>query len=243
MEEEPFGIDVSRYQGVINWAVVKAYQLRKVRFVGIRATISWGYVDPYFKSNWQQARGGLMRSAYHVVYPNESVQRQCDNFLTAVGADFGELPLTLDVELDHGAPPSKIQDTVWGCATYLQARAGRLPLLYSRKQWLDFYLIGSGATPDWLNKLWHWYALYLISGAEHPGPALAAKGVDNARVIIHQTTPSGVPIGVQSKELDYNRWQSTEQLFLELTTGILSDEQKLDILWREAAAHGWNMKL
>lgn len=241
MVEELFGIDVSRYQGVIDWGVIKAH-VPTVRFVGIRATISWGYVDPFFGSNWKQARG-IARTAYHVVYPKESVQKQCDNLLLAVGSDLGELPLTLDVELDHSASPAQIQDTVWRSCLYIEARAGKMPLMYSRKQWLEQFLIGPGkTTPAWLNELYHWLALYLMSGAEHPGPALPPKGVDAGRVLIHQTSGSATPFGVESKELDYNRWQGPEALFLEMTGGEPTEQDQLAILWREAAAHGWNLK-
>ncbi len=69
MSEKPFGIDVSRWQGNINWDAV-AINKRNVKFVGIRATISWGYVDSWFNRNWVEAkRVGIYRSAYHVVYP------------------------------------------------------------------------------------------------------------------------------------------------------------------------------
>ena len=45
----PFGCDISKWQGAINFAKIKA----KTSFVFVKATESWGYVDPKFVSNWQ----------------------------------------------------------------------------------------------------------------------------------------------------------------------------------------------
>ena len=92
----PFGIDVSRYQGVINWNVIAAH-VPKVEFVAIRAAVSWGYTDTYFATNWAEARRvGIPRSAYHVFYPDEDPVRQMTYFINVVGKnDLGELPLPL----------------------------------------------------------------------------------------------------------------------------------------------------
>src|ERR1035437_5643674 len=107
-----FGIDISVYDGKVNWDVVATHINPQVVFTGIRATVSWGYTDAQFPRNWSEAksvsaarvaRGGfpLFRCAYHVVYPSEDAVRQIDYFMTVVGPDLGELPLVLDVELDQ----------------------------------------------------------------------------------------------------------------------------------------------
>ena len=210
MTTKPFGIDISRWQGNINWDAV-AINKKKVKFVGIRATISWGYVDGWFKRNWTEAkRVGLYRSAYHVVYPEITCARQCENFLKTVGKDQGELPLTLDVELSHNMIPRSVAATVWGCGEYIEKQTGRKPIIYSRASFIDVFMTGKGKTPPaWLNTYDWWLAQYLRSGEEHQGPPNMPRGVDRERCIIHQTTGSGYAtgFGVESKALDYNRWQ------------------------------------
>ena len=95
MTDYPIGVDVSKYQGDINFDVLN----NKVKFIGIRATVSWGYVDPKFQRNWALAK--LPRLAYHVIYPGEDARRQTDHFLSIVKPGEHDR-LVLDVELDHG---------------------------------------------------------------------------------------------------------------------------------------------
>jgi len=205
MAERAFGIDVSRYQGQMNWDVVAAHR-PKVVFAGIRATVSWGYRDSWFTRNWAEAkRVGILRMAYHVVYPGENPQRQIDNFLGMVGNDTGELPLVLDCELDHGQSARTIANNILAQAQLIEARTGRKPILYSRKIWTDVYMAGA----TWLNQYDWWLAIYLNTADEHPGPPPLPKGV--TKWLIHQTTSHGAPIGVESRQMDYDRWNWDEQ--------------------------------
>ena len=60
------GIDVSRWQGEIDWAKVKD---AGTRFAFIKATEGGDHVDPNFKRNWIEAkRHGVPRGAYHFVW-------------------------------------------------------------------------------------------------------------------------------------------------------------------------------
>ena len=43
-----FGIDVSAYNGKVDWQKAKE---RNVSFSGMRATISWGYRDKWLPAN------------------------------------------------------------------------------------------------------------------------------------------------------------------------------------------------
>ncbi|MBN2047115.1 MAG: hypothetical protein JW750_04660 [Anaerolineaceae bacterium] len=233
MSEKPFGIDVSRWQGNINWDAV-VLNSKNVRFVGIRATISWGYTDSWFNRNWSEAkRVGLIRAAYHVVYPAVTPSRQMDNFLKAVGDDYGELPLVLDVELTHNKTPEQISSTVLQCSTLLEAKTGRKPIIYSRAGFVDAYMTAKNTPAAWLNEHDWWLAQYLRSGEEHQGPPTLPKGVVRERCIIHQTTGSGPGFGVESKVLDYNRWQFDEA-HLKKYVGAAYEPtlaEKIELLW------------
>ena len=217
----PFGIDVSRYQGIINWDVVAAHTNPTVRFVAIRAAISWGYKDTYFDRNWSESRRvGIPRTAYHVIYPTEDPIAQMEHFLNCVGDDYGEMPLSLDVELSHDATPSQYQTNLLRALQHLQDRTQRKPIIYSRASFINAYVTGSGNTPpSWYQDYDWWLAQYLLSGVEHPGPPTLPDGVPRSRVIIHQTSDRGEPIGVESSALDYNRWQF-ELAHLEHYTGL-----------------------
>ncbi|HMD87773.1 MAG TPA: glycoside hydrolase family 25 protein [Anaerolineaceae bacterium] len=222
----PFGIDVSVYDGTVNWDVVAAHSIPQVVFAGTRATVSWGYIDPQFSRNWSEAkrvsaarmaRGSLpiYRCAYHVVYPGEDAVRQIDHFMSVVGADHGELPLVLDVELDQGLGHSAIADKVLACIQELARKAGRIPNIYSRALWVDEFITGYSngklnTPPDWLNFCDWWLAQYLKTPDEDPGPPNLPQGVDRARVVMQQTTDQGKPIGVASLSADYDRWQGDQ---------------------------------
>ena len=57
------GIDVSHYQGMIDWAQI---QDQGIDFAFIKATEGSGYVDECFYDNWQAAeQTDLMIGAYH----------------------------------------------------------------------------------------------------------------------------------------------------------------------------------
>ncbi len=212
-ETRPFGIDVSKYQGKIKWDVVAAH-IPKVEFVGIRTGISWGYADPWFSMNWLGAKAqGIPRMPYHVPYPWEDVSKQVDNFARIVGSDPGEFPWIVDAELPlnwadpraAGLTPEKIADSMFDFAQGVQRISGRKPWFYSRAQWVnDMMSKTGGSPPGWLDTYEWWLANYLNTAAEHPGPPVLPRGV--SKWLIHQTTSHGAPIGVESLQMDYDRW-------------------------------------
>ena len=60
------GIDVSKYQGDIDWNKVKD---SGVKFVWIKATEGGDHTDEKFAANWAGAKAaGIPRGAYHFVY-------------------------------------------------------------------------------------------------------------------------------------------------------------------------------
>ena len=201
---KPLGIDVSRWQGVIRWQEIAQHQ-PTVEFVYIRAGMSWGYIDTQFRANWQGAKDNhIPRGAYHVIYPDVSIERQMINLFNALAGDYGDLPIALDYELDHGMDKTTITDGILHAAQIIKSKTGKQPIIYSRAGWLDAYTVNKGT---WHKNFNFWLAQYLRSGVEHPGLPNLPIGVKMEQVIIHQTTDKGAPFGVESKALDYNRWQ------------------------------------
>src|SRR5689334_1580650 len=87
------GIDVSHYQGVIDWNQVAE---AGTAFVFIKATEGTSYVDPQFQDNWSGAKAaGLLRGAYHFFQPGEDPQQQAEYFLSVVQTVPGDLPPVL----------------------------------------------------------------------------------------------------------------------------------------------------
>ena len=97
------GLDVSHYQGTVDWASV----LRQgYRFAFIKATEGTTWTDPEFSANWAGAKGaGLLRGAYHYYEPGDDPGQQADFFLNTVWPHGGQpllapgdLPPVLDIE-------------------------------------------------------------------------------------------------------------------------------------------------
>lgn len=149
----PSGIDVSRWQGPIDWQAVKS---AGIAFASIRATIGDSYTDDRFTQNWQGAgAAGIFRAAYHVLRPDHNPVAQIARFAEVVG-ESGNLPHVLDVELTGEQPDRVIRERTLACLQELEARFGRKPLVYTA-DW--FWTPHIGAQP-WVADYDLWVAHY-----------------------------------------------------------------------------------
>jgi lysozyme len=90
------GIDVSKYQGQIDWHAVRH---SGVAFVFMKATEGGDHLDSRFFENWEGARrAGIPRGAYHFVWWCRPPTEQMDWFVRHVPNDPDALPPVLDVE-------------------------------------------------------------------------------------------------------------------------------------------------
>jgi lysozyme len=90
------GIDVSYWQGDIDWRKVHA---AGIQFAFIKATEGGDYLDPKFLQNWHAAkRAGIARGAYHFIYWCRYASEQAEWFVRHVPRDPDALPPVLDLE-------------------------------------------------------------------------------------------------------------------------------------------------
>jgi lysozyme len=90
------GIDVSRWQGVIDWPTARAHG---VNFAFIKATEGGDHADPAFRRNWDgAAAAGVPRAGYHFYYFCRSAAEQAAWFIANVPREVGALPPVLDLE-------------------------------------------------------------------------------------------------------------------------------------------------
>jgi len=156
------GIDVSRWQGEINWNAVAA---AGYRFAVVRATIGNYYTDPRFYENWNGARGaGVLVSAYHVVAPDRPADSQIDRFFDVLGARKSDLPLVLDIELSHDISPADITVCIKDCAHKVEQRDGRKPIIYTAGWFWNNQVLES---PEW-SAYDLWVANYGVSAPSLP---------------------------------------------------------------------------
>jgi len=99
-EGKAIGLDVSEYQGKINWVDVDTLESKyPVHFVFIRATVGNDRLDKQFDQNWLGAKKNkLIRGAYHYYRPNENSLEQAELFIKTVTLRKGDLPPVLDIE-------------------------------------------------------------------------------------------------------------------------------------------------
>ncbi len=93
------GIDVSKWQGEIDWPRVRA---SRASFAFIKATEGDDHADDRFAANWRAAaRAGVPRGAYHFYYFCSSAADQAAWFIRHVPKERGALPPVLDMEWNH----------------------------------------------------------------------------------------------------------------------------------------------
>ena len=99
---EIHGIDISHYQGEIDWEKLRNHGMIEkcpVRFVMIKATEGASKLDDKFNDNFYQAREyGFIRGAYHFWSVHSSGRAQAEYFMKQVKLEEGDLPPVLDVE-------------------------------------------------------------------------------------------------------------------------------------------------
>src|SRR5258706_8685862 len=111
-------IDVSTWQGPINWLRAKA---AGVDFAYIRGPIGSLHVDDRFHANWQGAKdaGISRRGIYCDVILGQSASAQFLNIVHQTDFDFGTEPIVLDMErTDAERAAIKAGTLVWPKAQY-----------------------------------------------------------------------------------------------------------------------------
>ncbi len=135
------GIDVSKYQGDIDWNAVKA---SGVKFAWIKATEGGDVVDEKFTQNWEMAKAaGVPRGAYHFTYWCRPAEDQAAWFIANVPNDPGALPPVLDVEWNAASrtcpthvPREQALATIKTILDAMEGTYGKRPILYTS---IDFY--------------------------------------------------------------------------------------------------------
>jgi lysozyme len=130
------GIDVSRWQGRIDWAAVRA---AGTQFAFIKATEGGDHIDPRFSENWYgAARAGVPRGAYHFMYWCRPADQQASWFRRSVPSDPTALPPVLDLEWNghsRTCPRKLPRETALAevklMLREMEAHTGKRPIIYT----------------------------------------------------------------------------------------------------------------
>lgn len=135
---KPAGVDVSHYQGNINWKKVRA---AGIQFAWIKATEGTSYIDPKFGANYTGAyKAKVIRGAYHFARPgNSSGAAQAKYFAKHGGAwsaDNRTLPGALDLEAGcHGLSQKQMRNWIADFHKTYKAKTGRHMVIYTTSSW------------------------------------------------------------------------------------------------------------
>lgn len=90
------GIDISYYQGNINWEKINT---SKIKFVIIKSTEGKTIQDKKFKRNWSESRKrNFIVGAYHRFTLKSSGESQAKNFISMVPKTTNSMPPLIDIE-------------------------------------------------------------------------------------------------------------------------------------------------
>lgn len=143
------GIDVSHYQGNVNWAAVKS---AGIAFAVAKATEGTGTIDQYFSANWEKIKAaGIIRGAYHFFHASQDPRRQAQNFLNVVAIGDGDLPPVLDIEVSDNVSGGTIISGIQIWLDTVEQATGRKPIIYTNPSfWNNYMNAAFGAYPLWV---------------------------------------------------------------------------------------------
>ncbi len=142
-EGKAIGLDVSEFQGTVDWTLVKTIENSyPLEFVFIRATAGNDKVDGQFKNNWLGAqKSKIIRGAYHYYRPNENSLEQAELFINTVQLQKGDLPPVLDIE--KLPKEQSLKNMKLGLSRWLKAIEAHYkvkPIIYTSEKYYDDFL-------------------------------------------------------------------------------------------------------
>ena len=157
------GIDVSKYQGAINWSAVAA---EGYSFAFIKVGSAKSGLDPYFAANMVGANAaGLKTGVYLYSYATtvEAAMAEAQFTLAAIAPFTVSMPVVFDLEdaVHKTMTPEQLQALTVVFCSIIQS-AGYQPMVYSSKNWLTQRV---GPIPFDV-----WVAQY-AEACEYPNPA------------------------------------------------------------------------
>ncbi|MBO0768892.1 MAG: lysozyme [Solirubrobacterales bacterium] len=137
------GLDVSGYQGNVNWSSVKS---NGAKFAYVKATEGTYYTNPYFSQQYDGSyNAGLIRGAYAFGVPSYSSGASQADYLVNHGgawsADGKTLPGLLDIEYNpngaecYGLSKSQMVSWIRDFVNTYHAKTSRWPTIYSTLDW------------------------------------------------------------------------------------------------------------
>lgn len=135
------GIDVSHYQGNIDWDAVA--DGTPISYVYLKATEGAALVDNTYERNLQEARRvGLSVGSYHFYRPNVDWKQQFDNMVSVVKMEDQDLVPIIDIEHRGSVSEATFISDLRAFIEKVTEYYGKKPLLYTYHNFYNRYLTG-----------------------------------------------------------------------------------------------------
>ena len=183
------GIDVSKFQGTVNWA--KVAKDSTIKFVYIRATEGTSIQDAYYKTNLKAAKkAGLLVGSYHVYSSKTTAYQQMANMRKMIKKSEQDLVPVLDIEGHHSG--RLYMERVDKLLELMESEYGVKPMIYTSERVYKTHF----ATKK--------YSKYHIFIANY-------RGYPTTRFTLWQYTEKGHCSGI-SGYVDFNRFHRNRSL-------------------------------
>lgn len=161
------GLDVSHYQGEIDWNKLRNAQIQgaPVSFIFVKATEGTNLWDENFNQNFHNAKkNDIVRGAYHYFSPSSSGKEQARFYCKMVQLDENDLPPVLDVEELGNNSPAHLRQEVLNWMNAVEKHYGVTPILYTGYKFRTSYL----NTPEF-DRYPYWIAHYYVDSLAYKG--------------------------------------------------------------------------
>lgn len=193
------GIDVSHWQGTIDWAKVKA---AGKTFAIAKATEGIGWKDDSYDRNKAGAIGqGILFGAYHFARPgsNDPVT-EADWFVDTMGQQRGMLIPTLDLERTGGLDTTALTNWVKAWLQRVDQRLGVKAMIYVSPSFWRTYMDNTRWFAD------NGYSVLWVAHWNTTGPSVPADNWGGRSWTFWQYTSDGAVPGISGR-VDLNRYR------------------------------------
>lgn len=168
------GMDVSSYQGNIDWGQVGAGQ---IRFSITRASHGSDADTKYATYRTGAANEGIAFGAYHYAVPKGTATaavKQADFFLANATPTSGDILPVMDIEETSGKSPARLQDWVAAFLNRVRHKTGVTPMIYTSP---SFWTSAMGDTARFARRGYPlWIANWGVSRPTVPANDWAGNG-------------------------------------------------------------------
>lgn len=143
------GIDVSHYQGNIDWETVG--KEAKIAYAYLKATEGAQLVDDTYARNLREARkAGISVGSYHFYRPNVGVEEQFLNLTATVRAEEQDIVPMIDIEVRGSVSEEKFIADLRSFIERVARHYGRKPLLYTYHNFYNKHFQGEFPGYQWM---------------------------------------------------------------------------------------------